>query len=253
MTDGWHTGELIGLDFETTGIDRAHDVPVSYALVRARATAVVGREHALVDPGRPIPPAATAIHKITTEQARAEGVPLAAAIGHVAGAVLDAGRRGVPVVGMNLAFDLSILDVQLRRLEGEGLVERGWSGPVLDVLVLDRHFDRFRSGKRRLENLCAHYGVAVDSSHDASDDAASALGVLFALCARYPALVAGDLDTLTAAQATWHREWATGYSRWRTERGLPALTPDEHSWPLGSAATGGQDSPNDALITGAAR
>jgi hypothetical protein len=29
----WTEGEVLGLDFETTGVDRFTDVPVSYALV----------------------------------------------------------------------------------------------------------------------------------------------------------------------------------------------------------------------------
>lgn len=232
MDDGWQGAELLALDFETTGIDRARDVPVSYALVVAHAKTVTRREQALVDPGRPIPAAATAIHRITTERAQREGISLATAIDRVGRAVVDAGRRGVPIVGMNLSFDLSILDARLRELDGAGLSERGWSGPVLDVLVLDRHFDRFRPGKRRLENLCAHYAVAVDSSHDAGADAESALGVLFALCALHPELAATDLASLTAAQAGWQREWATTYSRWRVGKGLSPLDDDEHCWPL---------------------
>jgi hypothetical protein len=29
----WAMGEVLGFDFETTGVDRFNDVPVSYALV----------------------------------------------------------------------------------------------------------------------------------------------------------------------------------------------------------------------------
>ena len=37
----WFTGEVLGFDFETTGIDRFDDVPVSYALVTVQG----GRAH----------------------------------------------------------------------------------------------------------------------------------------------------------------------------------------------------------------
>lgn len=232
MSDGWPGGELLGLDFETTGVDRTGDVPVSFALVIARAGSISAQHSALIDPGRPIPEEATAIHGITTERARAEGMALADAVHLVADAVCDAGERGVPIVGMNLCFDLSILDVQLRKLTGSGLHERQWCGPVLDVLVLDRHLDRFRKGKRRLEHLCAHYGVPVEHSHDAGADAASAIGVLLAICRRFPALGAMELDEVTAAQAGWHREWAGGYDAWRTRAGLSPLSPLDYDWPL---------------------
>ena len=59
---GWPTGEVLGLDFETTGIDRFNDVPVSYALVSVVEGVVVRSWSGLIDPGRDIPPEATAVH-----------------------------------------------------------------------------------------------------------------------------------------------------------------------------------------------
>ncbi|MCU1491497.1 MAG: polymerase subunit epsilon [Acidimicrobiaceae bacterium] len=232
MHAGWHGGSLLGLDFETTGIDRRMDVPVSYALVPVVAGLPGEPQAALVDPGRSIPADATAIHGITTERARAEGQPLRDAVLEVAEAVLAAGRSGTPLVGMNLCFDLSILDHQLRALTGSGLAERGWRGPVLDVLVLDRHLDRYRKGKRRLEHLCAHYAVSIQRSHEAGADAMAAVGVLLALCERFPNLLEVELEELTEHQASWHREWATDYDAWRARSGLSRLDLDDFDWPL---------------------
>ena len=48
----WTAGEVLGFDFETTGIDRFNDVPVSYALVPV-VGGVVRAE--LVRPHRPGP------------------------------------------------------------------------------------------------------------------------------------------------------------------------------------------------------
>ena len=98
-------------------------------------------------------------------------MPLAAAIDLVTDAVVAAGRRGVPLVGMKLDYDLTILDVLGSRLLGRGLLERGWCGPVLDAGVLDRHFDGEREGRRTLGDLCAHYGVELEDAHDAWFDA----------------------------------------------------------------------------------
>ena len=72
----WPTGELLGLDFETTGVDRFNDVPVSYALVSVVEGIVIRSWSGLIDPGRDIPPGATAVHGISTERARDEGMPL---------------------------------------------------------------------------------------------------------------------------------------------------------------------------------
>jgi DNA polymerase III subunit epsilon len=157
----WTAGEVLGFDFETTGVDRFNDVPVSYALVLAVEGVVLTSWSGLVDPGREIPAEATAVHGISTERARTEGMPLDEAIALVADAVVAASRRGVPLVGMKLDYDLTILETQARVLLGPGIVDRGWRGPVLDAVVLDRHFDRYRKGRRTLAHLCAEYGIDI--------------------------------------------------------------------------------------------
>ena len=150
----WPTGELLGLDFETTGIDRFNDVPVSYALVSVVEGVVIRSWSGLIDPGREIPSEATAVHGISTERARDEGMPLRAAISLVSDAVIAASARGVPLVGMKLDYDLTILESQARDLCGAGPIDRGWCGPVLDAVVIDRHFDPDRQGRRTLVDLC---------------------------------------------------------------------------------------------------
>ena len=47
----WMTGELLGFDFETTGVDRFNDVPVSYALVTVEGGEVTSTSAGLVNPG----------------------------------------------------------------------------------------------------------------------------------------------------------------------------------------------------------
>src|SRR6202789_3289686 len=139
----WATGEVLAFDFETTGVDRFSDVPVSYALVTVAAGAVVGTSSGLVDPGRDIPAGATAVHGISTERARNEGMPMSDAIEMITEVVVSASQRDVPIVGMKLDYDLTILDTQAYRLSELGLVGRGWQGPVLDAVVLDRHVDQY--------------------------------------------------------------------------------------------------------------
>lgn len=238
MAKAWHTAELLGLDLETTGVRRHEDVPVSFALVHVEGGRVARRVAGLVDPGREIPLEAVAVHGITTERARAEGMPLRDALRLLRDAVVSAAGRGVPVVGMNLSYDLSMLDHQLRLAGEPGLLESGWEGPVLDVLVLDRHLDRYRSGKRRLEHLCAHYAVRLDAAHEAGADAEAAALVLLALCERFPTVPATDLAELTRLQAGWHREWAERFGTWLESQGRDRLDPGEHNWPLARPTSG---------------
>jgi DNA polymerase-3 subunit epsilon len=234
----WYEQDLLAFDLETTGVDRFADVPVSYALVTVRGGAVVTNDSSLVDPGREIPPEASMVHGITTELARGRGIPLGIAVSHVAGRVLDASRRGVPIVGMNLDFDLTMLDVCYRRETGRGLEDDGFCGPVLDALVIDRHVDRYRRGKRTLTDLCTCYGVAIDHAHDAAADAKAAANVVQAMCKRYPELSMRPSSELHVAQEAWHREWRASFARWRLRVGLSPIVDEDARWPIASAPRG---------------
>ncbi len=233
---GWRSGEVLGFDFETTGIDRFNDVPVSYALVLVDAGVVVRSWSGLIDPGRDIPSEATEVHGISTERARAEGMPLGLAIEIISDAIVAAGRRGVPVAGMKLDYDLTMIDTLARTWSGRGLVERGWRGPVLDASVLDRHVDRERTGPRTLTNLCQHYGVTLSNAHDASADAIASVGVIFAVADRFEAVGECGLERLHVDQITWHREWAQDYDAWRFTQSMIPLDPREYLWPVASEA-----------------
>jgi DNA polymerase III subunit epsilon len=228
----WTEGELLCFDLETTGVDRFGDVPVSLALLRLRRGAVLERTVGLVDPGRPIPEGATAVHGITDEEVRLHGMTLASAIELVAEALVGASQRGVPVVGVKLDYDLTMIDVLCRGIDGRGLEDRGWSGPVLDALVLDRHVDQYRKGRRTLTDLCQLYGIRIGQAHAADSDAAAAGGVLLAMASRYEELSRATPNELHIAQMEYHREWVTSYDQWRRTRGLDPLDPTESSWPL---------------------
>ncbi len=228
----WTEGEVLGLDFETTGVDRFNDVPVSYALVSVVDGVAVRSWSGLIHPGREIPLDATAVHGITTERAQVEGMPLADAVAVVTDAVVAASRRGTPLVGMKLDYDLTILDVLGTRLWGRGLAPRGWRGPVLDVGVLDRHFDGARQGRRTLSDLCTHYGVGLEDAHDAWADAVASVRVLFALADQYPMLRGADLVQLHGAQIRWHREWTQECEEWRATQGKVPIDPRDYLWPV---------------------
>ncbi len=229
---GWVCRELLGFDLETTGVDRFGDVPVSYALVSVVDGVVVRSWAGLIDPARSIPADATRVHGISTERARAEGMPLTAGVALLVDALVAAGRRGVPVVGMRLDYDLTIIETQAARLGLRGMVERGWWGPVLDVAVIDRQIDGARSGRRTLSDLCGHYGIEIARAHDATADAIASMEVLFALAMRHRELWDAEVVDLHEAQIRWHREWSEDYDAWRCSEGHDPLDPRDHIWPL---------------------
>jgi DNA polymerase-3 subunit epsilon len=237
-TAEWVSGELLGFDLETTGVDRFTDVPVSFALVTMREGQITERVCGLIDPGRDIPEGATAVHGITTERARRWGRPLGDAVSLVMDALLAASKREVPVVGMKIDFDLTMIDVQARRLCGEGFLDHAWQGPVLDGLVLDRHFDTYRKGRRTLVDLCEHYGVAIAHAHDAGSDAEAIIRVLRAMTLMYPDLALLAPADLHRAQIGWHRAWAESYDRWRRDQLQPELDPRDFDWPYSCVGRG---------------
>jgi DNA polymerase-3 subunit epsilon len=231
----WPHRELLAFDLETTGVDPWVDVPVSFALVTMRRGRPRRSVVALVDPGRPIPAGATAVHGVTDERVASEGLSLTDALAVIADALVDASARGVPVVGMKLDFDLTIVDTQLRLATGRGLEERGFRAPVLDALVLDRQADRYRRGPRTLSDLCRHYGVGLAHAHDAAADATAAAAVVRALARRYRWLGRRSAEELHADQIRWHAEWTASYDAWRRRSGLDPLTPGV-GWPVASPA-----------------
>ncbi|MDF3298516.1 3'-5' exonuclease [Streptomyces tropicalis] len=187
----WAGGPLVAFDLETTGTDIETDRIVTAAVVAVDPDGRLPRPRTwLLDPGVAIPPEAAAIHGISTDHARAQGVPAAPAIEEITSTVAAALASGTPLVVMNARFDLSLLDRECRRHGVEPLAGRlrGIPSPVIDPLVLDKHVDRYRKGKRNLQALCAHYGVQLHDAHDAVADAVAAARAARRMGAQYAAI-----------------------------------------------------------------
>jgi DNA polymerase-3 subunit epsilon len=233
----WVDGPLVGFDTETTGVDVHGDRIVTAAIVRRE-----GRSESvttwLIDPGVEIPEAASAIHGITTEHARAHGLRPADALDEIAATLAGALLRAEPLVAYNASFDLSLLEAELRR-HGLATVQDRIGREirvVLDPLVLDRHLDRYRRGKRKLVDLCGHYAVRSGDLHTADVDVAATLDVLTALCRTFPQLADADLDRVHDGQVRAHRRWAESFNTWRLGQGLTGPGA-ELVWPVRPTAS----------------
>jgi DNA polymerase-3 subunit epsilon len=229
----WIDGPVIGFDTETTGVDVATDRVVTAAVVRRVGSAETVSTW-LLDPGIEIPEAASAIHGVTSARARAEGRPARQALDEIAQALADGLLRGEPIVAFNASFDLSLLETELQRHHLPTLGRR-ISGPlrvVIDPLVLDRHLDRHRRGKRKLVDLCGHYGVRSSAAlHAADADTKATLDVLRAITAAYPELTQTPLGQLHDLQVAAHRSWAQSLNAWRASKGLTGPGA-ELEWPV---------------------
>ncbi|MET8568266.1 3'-5' exonuclease [Streptomyces sp. NPDC004783] len=230
----WFEGPLAAFDTETTGVDVESDRIVSAALVVQDAPGLRPRvTRWLVNPGVPVPEAATAVHGLTEEHLQRNGRWPAPVMHEIAEALGEQARVGRPLVVMNAPFDLTLLDRELRRHRASSLAARLERAPlhVLDPRVLDKHLDRYRKGRRTLTDLCAHYGVELEGAHDAAADALAAMGVVRAVGRRFQArlerLSAAELHTL---QAVWHAGQARGLEAWFALNGTQEAV--DPAWPL---------------------
>ncbi|MEW2068734.1 3'-5' exonuclease [Streptomyces sp. NPDC007346] len=230
----WHQGTLVGFDLETTGTDVETDRIVTAALVRLEPDGRVSEQRTwLLDPGVAIPEQASAIHGIGTDHARTHGARAESAVEEITQAVAEVLRSGVPLVVMNARYDLSLLDRECHRYGVESVDERigGVPSPVIDPLVIDKHVDKYRKGKRALQALCEHYGVTLDDAHDASADAVAAVRVVRRMGERHrpvSTLPPGELHALQVRAAAEQSASLQAYLR-RTANPAAVV---EQAWPV---------------------
>jgi DNA polymerase-3 subunit epsilon len=230
----WNEGPLAAFDTETTGVDVETDRIVSAAVVVQDAPGSRPRmTRWLVNPGVPVPEAATAVHGLTDEHLQRNGRWPAPVVDEIAEALAEQAAMTRPLVVMNAPFDLTLLDRELRRHRASSLDRwlQASTLRVLDPRVLDKHLDRYRKGRRTLTDLCTHYEVTLEGAHDAAADALAALDVVRALGRRFAArlerLSPAELHSL---QATWHAAQARGLQAWFARSGTDEIV--DTSWPL---------------------
>jgi DNA polymerase-3 subunit epsilon len=177
---GFDDIRVLGFDLETTGVDTDNDRIVTACAVLLEGGRVVFAREWLIAVDVDIPEAASAVHGISTEFARANGGPADVAVKEIAGAIRYAIVSGYPVAGFNVSFDLSMLNAECMR-HGLGTLEEFCGqpvAPVLDGLVLDKATDRYRPGSRTLTSVCEHYGIELADAHNATADAVAAVEVV---------------------------------------------------------------------------
>ncbi|MFJ9327698.1 3'-5' exonuclease [Streptomyces sp. NPDC101230] len=230
----WHQGPLVGFDLETTGTDVETDRIVTAALVRLEPDGTVAEQRSwLLDPGVAIPEQASAIHGIGTDHARKHGARAASAVEEIAHAVAEVLRSGVPLVVMNARYDLSLLDRECARHGVESVDERigGVPSPVIDPLVIDKHVDKYRKGKRALQALCEHYGVTLSDAHDATADAVAAVRVVRRMGERHRPVSTLPPAELHALQVRAAAEQSASLQAYLRRTANPAAVV-EQAWPM---------------------
>lgn len=223
---GWVEAPLAAFDLETTSPDPLTARIVTACVLEIDGSAVTARNW-LLDPGIEIPEEASAIHGVTTERARAEGQEYSAGYDEIRAALEGLWAAGRVVALYNASYDLTLMNEEGKRLGDEPMA----IGPAVDPFTIDREVDRYRRGKRTLSVTCEHYGLTLDSAHDAAADALAAARLAWVLGRRYPAVAALTVDELMTAQAGWHRARQDDYRAYlqRNQEDASGLCGD---WPI---------------------
>ncbi|MFG2869255.1 3'-5' exonuclease [Streptomyces sp. NPDC048338] len=204
---GWHRRRLLSLDIATTG-NRAEVDRILAASVRGSDGAA---EDWLLDPGPdPVSVAPSKGHGIGVERARAEGVPAAEALEELAGTLAGHLASKEVLVVWFAPHVLSTLHAELLRHGVPPLTERLPAGvaPICDPLVLDRHADRYRPGRRSLADVTEWYGIPHPHPGEAASDAEATLVLAQAVAACHPAIARLSRPALHVEQIRWNADHA---------------------------------------------
>jgi DNA polymerase-3 subunit epsilon len=231
------------LDFESTGIDtrEARIVTGYFGTVLGRdgrRRPAVAPTSLLVNPGVPIPVGATEVHGVTNEMAQEKGVEPVHAVNTYAEEVARSLIARIPVVGFNLAYDLSLLYWECLRwdlptvAERMGLPPDRAFGPIIDAHVLDKQVDQYRKGKRQLTPTAEHYGVALANAHTADADAMASVRVAVRIAEKYPDEIPTDAVVLHRLQKLWRADQAASLQRYFRTKGRKPEAYVDPCWPL---------------------
>jgi len=184
----------------------------------------------LIDPGVPIPAEVTEITGISPTDLATNGGNPAEVLAATRAAIVELVDAGIPIVIYRAPYDWPLLGTELARHSLCALPDVP-PAILIDPLVLDRHVDRYRKGKRTLEVVAAHYGVQLDDAHRAAGDAAATVAVARAIGERYPELRI-DCPGIVALQIEAHESWKMSFNEYLASIGA-SRSPVTEDWPTG--------------------
>lgn len=181
----WAAAPLAVIDFETTGLTPDTDRIVEIGIACFAGGELTALKHWLVNPGMPIPDQAKNVHGIGDSEVA--GAPK---FEQIAVELVEVLRGHLPVA-YNAGFDRAFLHAELQRA---GIDPRGPErSPAchaevdwIDPLIWTRELYRDDSS-RKLTDIAARLGIALERAHRAASDAETTGRVLLAIADRMPA------------------------------------------------------------------
>lgn len=229
----WTDLPVLSIDFESTGIDpfTVRIVEAGVAIINPDSTIELGWS-VIVDPGIDIPDEAAAVHGITTERARTEGIATEDVVAEVGGMIHRHHARyqgEAAIVFYNARYDLPLLLVEAER---HGVSVPPIAG-IVDPLVLDKMHDRYRKGSRKLIDTARHYGVPLDETdaHGALADCIAGGRLAFKMAAAFAPIRSMSLASLWLDQVRGHEEGRASFEEYLRRTKDPAARIPS-GWPL---------------------
>lgn len=203
----------VGFDTESTGLDVDRDRILSAALVTVLPNKSFESVELFLNPGVEISKESEAVHGLSKEFIEKNGLPPFYQLEKISQALNEADE----IIIYNAPYDYPLLVNELKRW-GLPKLNRDVSSKIIDPLVLDRHYDKYRKGRRNLESIADHYEVEIKGNlHDAVTDVETMLRVFDKMSNKYPHFLQMSTEDRFNSQALWHKHWAENFNNWKKE------------------------------------
>lgn len=213
-------------DCESTGIRVFEDRIVQFFVgLSDEEGNLVSHKEWFINPGVPIPEEASEVHGLTLEWLQVNGQEPEEALAEIREYLMSWSR--IPWILFNANYDLSILDSEFKR---HGITDRfgdfvNTRASILDGIVIDRHKDRYRKGRRTLAAQADYYGVEYDPEklHDAKTDVELTAKVTVKILEKFG-------TPTTEEQKEWQEAWRSNFESYLRKTDPTATV--ERGWPL---------------------
>lgn len=218
--------EYLVFDVESGGIRVFEDRVVQFFGATADKDGnLIDTWEIFINPGVEIAQEAIDVHGFSNEFLKENGKPPHVAFEEIRNLFLQ--HRHLKIVAFNMNYDLSILDAEMKR-HNTSVTFGKWfaeNAKLIDGLVIDRHKDRYRKGKRNLETQAKHYGVEFDpeAAHNALYDTQVTAKVTVKILEKF------GVPT-TREQAVWQEAWRSNFESYLRKSDPTATV--ERGWPL---------------------
>jgi DNA polymerase-3 subunit epsilon len=216
---------IAGFDLETTGFDGCKDHIVQSSFQIWDNDSQILNETTLVNPTVSIPN--SHIHGISDDMVidSPKEIDVVKSVDSLFRACFV---DSIPVVIMNAAFDVTFYNNVIRHQYG---MDTQASYCLIDPMIIDKEFDKYRSGKRKLENLAQFYEVKSDETfHNAEYDVKIAIQIARKMLNKFDLHM--PFSTLHDRQEIWYNQQQQSLYDYFISTNNPAASSVATGWPI---------------------